>query len=185
MSALSPITLEESKRLVELEEIIEKGVGTFIKVGEALAEIKTAKLYKASHTSFEKYCQEEWGFTRQNAFDLIETSAAAENVKSILQSPDRGVVRPLRVLTDPEQQRAAMQEAVESAPNGKPTAKDVEAAVERVQSGETKAERIHFKPSNGLQYADLAISTLKKIQPNDTERKAALNKVLKFIQNSL
>lgn len=186
MSTLSPITMAESKRLVELEEIIESGVTTFIKVGEALAEIRDNRLYKASHATFEDYCQGEWQMSRFNAYNLIKSSAAAVNVDQGKQGPmNERQARPLAKLETATQQREAWQEAQEIAGDAPVTAKHVEQAVERVQSGAPKAERIHFKPSNGMQYADLAISNLKKIQPNDTERKAAFNKVLKFIQSSL
>jgi hypothetical protein len=188
MSALSHITAVESKRLVELEEQIEKGIKTFITVGEALAEIRDSQLYRVSYESFEAYCLEEWDMSRPRVYQLIGAAIVAKTVSTTVDIPaptSERQARPLTKLATPAQQREAWQEAQEIAGDAPVTAKHVEVAVERVQSGEPKAERIHFKPSNGMQYAELAISNLKKIQPNDTERKAAFNKVLKFIQSSL
>jgi hypothetical protein len=75
---LEPISLEEAKCLVELEHIIETGRQRFIEVGNALAEIRDARLYRADFTSFEAYCQEMWGFTKQHAYRLIKAAPIAE-----------------------------------------------------------------------------------------------------------
>jgi hypothetical protein len=139
------------------------------------------------YKDWEEYIRIQFNMTDRHSYRLIDF----EDIKRTLNSDQlvtppnsESQVRPLKGL-QPSQQREAWQEAQEIAGDAPVTAKHVEAAVERVQSGEPKAERIHFKPSNGMQYAELAISNLKKIQPNDTERKAAFNKVLKFIQSSL
>lgn len=174
------ISLPESARLVELEEIIEKGVSTFIKVGEALAEIRDKKLYRVSHGTFEEYCKEEWQISRRSAYDLISTSSAAQNVQEVAQIT-REQARPLAKLKEPAQQRAAIAVAVESANGTQPTTAQVESAVEQVQA-ETQPERSRpFCPSNGMQYARLAIENLKKIQPNDNERNAAFMAVQRFL----
>lgn len=174
------ISASESLRLAELEEVIEKGIGTFIKVGEALAEIKTGKLYRGTYGSFEAYCREEWSMSRYNAFDLIETSKAAKNVEEV-QQITREQARPLAALKQPEQQRQALQSAVEKANGSQPTAKQVAAAVEEVKAeAQPKRERVPG-PSNGMKYATMAMENLKMIQPNDTERDKAFLAVQRFI----
>jgi hypothetical protein len=70
-------------RLAECEAIIERGLRTFIEVGEALREIRDAKLYAATHATFEDYCKERWGregISRARAYQLI---AAAEVSKKL------------------------------------------------------------------------------------------------------
>lgn len=74
MTTLAP---SESKRLQELEIVIETGKQTFVAVGNALAEIRDGRLYKATHKTFEDYCQTKWGLSRPRAYQMIE---AAETV---------------------------------------------------------------------------------------------------------
>ncbi len=70
--------------LQECESILERGRRTkasFMEQGEALLKIRSERLYKDKHyTSFDTYCHEEWGFTRQRACDLIK---AFESVKEL------------------------------------------------------------------------------------------------------
>ena len=72
------LSIAESKRLLELEKTIARGKKTFVEVGLALAEIRDLKLYKHEHNSFEVYCREKWGWTRQHAYRLIEAAPIAE-----------------------------------------------------------------------------------------------------------
>jgi len=61
-------------RLAELETRIERGLQTFIEVGEALAEIRDQRLYRESHATFEAYCRERWGWSRQHAYRQIKAA---------------------------------------------------------------------------------------------------------------
>ena len=72
------LTGPEQARLLILEEKIESGMKRFIETGKALAEIRDTKLYMGTHSTFEKYTKERWGFTRQRAHQFIEHSAVAE-----------------------------------------------------------------------------------------------------------
>lgn len=82
---IEAITLDESKRLIALEKSIQEGVAVFVSVGNALAEIKESKLYRADFKTFEDYCQKRWNFSRIRAYQLIEAAevhkALPENVK--------------------------------------------------------------------------------------------------------
>jgi hypothetical protein len=73
-------TIIERTRLAELERTIELGLQTFVEVGDALAEIREKRLYRASHGTFESYCRERWGFVASRARQLI---AAAETVTAV------------------------------------------------------------------------------------------------------
>lgn len=73
------ISLDESKRLIELETIINAEQKAFIEVGNALAEIRDTRLYRSDYPSFEKYCQEKWTFTKQHAYRLIKCAPIAES----------------------------------------------------------------------------------------------------------
>lgn len=142
------LTTTEQAQLERCETVIAAGRQTFIEVGNALMEIRDNRLYKAEYKSFEGYCLEKWGFKRGNAHDLIETANAAKTVQDIEQfstTPTREQVRPLTKLDTPDQQREAWQDAV-TASGGKPTAKHVEAAVEKVQSRGRPIEPLVLTP---------------------------------------
>jgi len=49
---MEQITSKEQKTLERLEEVIEKGLPTFIDVGKALIKIRDERLYRAGHKTF-------------------------------------------------------------------------------------------------------------------------------------
>lgn len=61
-------------------KIIRDGKDTFVKVGVALEEVRDTKSYIGHYKTFEDFCQEEHGFTRQYANRMIN---AAEAVNSL------------------------------------------------------------------------------------------------------
>ena len=64
--------------LQELESRIEKGLQTFIEVGNCLLEIRDRRLYKEQgYSRFEDYCQERWGWSRERGRQLIEGAKVA------------------------------------------------------------------------------------------------------------
>jgi hypothetical protein len=86
--ASTDLTAAETDRLVELEQAVDRGLQTFVEVGQALAEIRERKLYRASHDTFERYCRERWGFTRQRALQFIDAAAVTTVVvKAGLPAP--------------------------------------------------------------------------------------------------
>ncbi len=125
------LTATEQVRLIHLENAIEVGLRTFVDVGNALLEIRDARLYRLNYATFEDYCRERWGFTRMHASRLIGAAEVVANVTNWLQidpPTTESQARPLTVL-EPEQQREAWQRAVETAPDGKVTAAHVESVV--------------------------------------------------------
>jgi len=141
---MNELTLNEQARLNECEAVIERGLKTFVEVGNALLAIREAKLYRLDYETFEEYCQERWGFTNEYARLNMR---AAEVVKRIQETPTMvGVLpttesqaRPLTQL-EPEEQAVAWQRVVESAPNGKVTAAHV-ISVAKEFMAERNAER--------------------------------------------
>jgi hypothetical protein len=77
---MSEMTTTECSQLEKCETTIEHGINTFVEVGEALAEIRNAKLYRASHRTFEAYCDEKWKFSRQRAYQLIDQAKVVRAV---------------------------------------------------------------------------------------------------------
>jgi hypothetical protein len=64
--------------LKELEAVIERGTKTFIEVGLALAEIRDLRLYRQTHATFEAYCAEQWGWTRQRSYQLMNAATVVK-----------------------------------------------------------------------------------------------------------
>lgn len=148
---MSALTVKETARLTELEAVIEKGVNTFIEVGDALLIIREEKLYRNEHETFEVYCRVRWQFGRARANQLIE---AAQITHVITESPGGTMAtngshsetpavgnatpvpateRQVRALAKlPESERAeAWQEVVEAAGDAKVTAKNLADVVNR------------------------------------------------------
>lgn len=63
--------------LAECEEVIERGRLTFLEVGSALAAIRDGRLYQNTHATFEAYCRERWGMSRQHAYRQIAAARRA------------------------------------------------------------------------------------------------------------
>jgi hypothetical protein len=128
---LSP---KERSRLSALEATVERGLTTWWEVGLALVEIRDARLYRATHSTFESYCRERWGFSRQRAHQHIVAGLFAEVCQRTLDKvpPNEHAARAqLEQLTrevlaalPPEEQAAAIREAARRArsnigPSGK------------------------------------------------------------------
>ena len=72
------LTQADTARLKELESVIERGRKTFIEVGYALAEIRDQRLYRQTHATFEAYCTEQWGWTRQRSYQLMNAATVVK-----------------------------------------------------------------------------------------------------------
>jgi hypothetical protein len=68
------LTPADTERLKELESVIERGRKTFVEVGYTLAEIRAGRLYRQTHATFEAYCAEQWGWTRQRSYQLMNAA---------------------------------------------------------------------------------------------------------------
>jgi hypothetical protein len=74
-----------SRTLAELEDIIAKGLPIirdtlpkYQEVGAVLEEIRSRKLYKPTHKSFERYLLERWKISRAHCYRLIAAARVAE-----------------------------------------------------------------------------------------------------------
>jgi len=124
------LTDTEGERLPQLEQTIERGLKTFVDVGVALLEIRDSRLYRKEHGTFEDYCRERWSIERRRAYQLMDAAEVTQNVKNFSHLPEReSHAAPLAHL-EPEQQREAWQQVVETAPEGKITAAHVQSVVD-------------------------------------------------------
>lgn len=137
------LSITEAAELAQHEATIERGLKTFVDVGQALLSIRDDRLYRAQYGTFEDYCRERWGWERRHAYRLMDAAQAVENVSNWtqIQPATESQARPLTQLKEPEQQINAWQRAVETAPNGKITAAHVQTVVNEI-TGKTQPEPV-------------------------------------------
>lgn len=77
-----------TRTLRECEQIIERGLTTFVEVGQALMEIRDGRLYREQgYSLFEDYCQQRWGWKHSHAYRLIESAQVATLLSPIGETP--------------------------------------------------------------------------------------------------
>jgi hypothetical protein len=163
MNGAQPLTLFDDDMFIEskldllahYERIIERGLDTFVEVGMALLEIRDGKLYQQKgYKTFEQYCRERFQLERRHAYRLMDAAEVVENVSNWTQivPATESQARPLTSLPR-EEQPAAWQEAVETAPNGKVTAAHVQEVVDSrrpMQVHYSSETPEHYTPSDIL-----------------------------------
>jgi len=134
------MTHDEAKELKTLEKVIERGMSTFVEVGNALKTIRDSRLYREQYKTFDKYVKERWGFNKQRAYQLIESADAVENVQHVgqIEPPTNARQASELAKAPPEKQAEVWKEVVETTPS--PTAKDVKAVVEKHKQAELHQE---------------------------------------------
>ena len=143
LSYVEALTVPEVDRKAQLEATIERGMQTFVEVGLALMEIRDGRLYRAEFGTFEEYCQERWGWTRQRANQLIASADVVSNLEMttiVVKPSTESQARPLAALP-PAQQREAWERVLETAPNGKITAAIVTQAAKEIRQERTEQRR--------------------------------------------
>jgi hypothetical protein len=142
------LTEEEQRDRLHLERRVEKAV---FEAGKALAELRDRRLYRSTHSTFEEYCKDRFGFQRRHPYRLIEASAVFDNLMKMCPNwtqneddPDtvhseqrqilptaEGQVRPMTKL-EPQEQQEAWLRAVEVAGGKVPTGRIVKDVVQRI-----------------------------------------------------
>lgn len=146
------LTISQQERLTDQERIVRGGLQAFYDVGEALSVIRDEKLYRLDYDTFEDYCQSKWGMSRTYAHRLIKSADVIDNLLPTGNKPEaERQVRPLTQLP-PEQQAEAWQQATDTAPNGKITAKHVQETVDQLKEQSKAAP----KPANYITLEDWA-----------------------------
>src|SRR6266850_2708468 len=146
------LTFEEQTRLAECETVIEKGLKTFVEVGNALLEIRDSKLYRQEFGTFEEYCRQRWKIARNYANKLIAAAEVVSNLGTNVPKPrNESQVRPL-VGMEPEQQREAWRIASEATPN--PSAAFVAQVAATIERAITDAKRDMGQETNPVRVID-------------------------------
>lgn len=85
-------------------------VWTFYEVGDALQAIRDQRLYRATHGTFEDYCQQRWQMPRRYANRLILAANVMDNLGPVgPKSDSESQVRPLTALPADQQVEAWQQ----------------------------------------------------------------------------
>jgi hypothetical protein len=116
----------ETSELVQCEAVIERGMSTFVEVGNALLRIREGRLYRDQYDSFETYCLEKWEMSGRRAHQLVDSAKVMQNLgaEQIVQLPKSEAVTRELAKVPQEKQQAVWEKALELH-KGKPTADDV------------------------------------------------------------
>lgn len=129
--AVDTLPPAEADRLEHLEAVIDRGIQTFVEVGLALAEIRDRRLYRVEHCTFEDYCRERWGWSRQHAYRQIQAAEVARQMSPMgdtVPATER-VARALVPVLEEERPRVwAEAQAAAEAEGREVTAADVDRA---------------------------------------------------------
>lgn len=145
--AVAKLTKTEEVSLIAAESVIQKGLATFVEVGDALGRIRGGRLYRATHDTFEAYCQDKWQMTRQRANQLIAGSEVVGELTTTVVTalPKTESVAREVAKAPPEKRVEAWGRAVDAAPKdaaGEPqvTAEIAREAVAAVVADDAPAE---------------------------------------------
>ncbi|WP_242059336.1 MULTISPECIES: hypothetical protein [Nostoc] len=144
------LTEEEQRDRLHLERRVERA---FFEAGKALAELRDRRLYRSTHSTFEEYCKDRFGFERRHPYRLIEAAGVVDNLikmcpnwtqNEIEDDPatvhsdqlqilptSEGQVRPMTKL-EPQEQQEVWLRAVELAGGKVPTGRIVKDVVQKI-----------------------------------------------------
>lgn len=148
----SPLSDEERQELHALKREVEDGQKTFVKVGNSLRTIRTGRLHRETHRTFEAYVEERFGIGRGHAYNLIAAADAAQNLATFAETApiNEYQVRPL-VKLGAEQQKVAWGKAVAEAQGKRPTHDVVKAVVDEMTG---KQSPVQFAVPSELSISD-------------------------------
>jgi len=132
--AVDQLAAAEQADLQRLEIIIERGVGTFIEVARALAEIKQKRLF-VGYATFEEYCNGRWEFGpsyRQRLLDAAQVVEILPMGKNVVLPTNERQVRPLVLLSNANDVRNAWDQALKVAGEKPVTGKIVASTVHKL-----------------------------------------------------
>ncbi|MBW4558192.1 MAG: hypothetical protein KME59_20115 [Trichormus sp. ATA11-4-KO1] len=144
LTEIDELTPEEEHQRLYLERRVERA---FYEAGKALMELRDHRLYRSTHKTFEEYCRDRFGHSRQKSNYLIAAADVFDNLTTnccqnlsqgdlttngtqILPTSE-GQVRPLTKL-EPSQQQEVWQTAVEEAGGKVPSGRVVKDVVQRI-----------------------------------------------------
>jgi hypothetical protein len=95
-----PLTQREKALKAELEAVVRAGFETFMRVGEALCEIRRHRLFRAEYITFSDYVRSEFGMALSTANGLLRSAEMAQQlVDDGIQLPADTLPSALKALT--------------------------------------------------------------------------------------
>lgn len=101
MQLSAPLSEPERSQLEELELVLHRHFRSFVDAGEALRAIRDSgrpsmRLYRDTHQTFEEYCEERWGITKDYANKMVRGAICYAEMKmdttvSVLPERERHV----------------------------------------------------------------------------------------------
>jgi hypothetical protein len=79
-SAPQPLTAAEKIRRAQLIRTVERGLSQFLAVGAALLELRSSRLYRETHDTFESFCRETFGLARSTTDQVIRSASTAQTL---------------------------------------------------------------------------------------------------------
>jgi hypothetical protein len=157
LQTADPLTPQEVSELRELEDVIQEGLASFLKTGLAFGRIRYLRLYRATHDTFESYCQCKWGLSLSRTNQIIRTCEVCDNITNafpqdaaLLADTNEHGLRPLSRLA-PELQVAAWEliKHVEERPRGTTIEEVVDTIRNAITAGwEERTERQSARSPN-------------------------------------
>jgi len=118
-TAAAALSIAEQSSLARCEQIIDRGLSSFVEVGTALAEIRDKRLYRTAEEpnwTFGDYCKERWGIGRDYAYKQIDSAIIHKHLSTIVDiSPaTESQCRPLTTIrkTTPDGERVLDMERI-------------------------------------------------------------------------
>ena len=183
------LSVEERKILNDCEAIIGRNMLGVVEFGQALARIRDLKLYRADYETWEAYVAKRWEIKARTSYQYITAAEIFENVRNCAETAilptNESQLRQLARLGDGDQVQA-WKEAVETAPDGKMTARHVAGVVSNLL-GEQIRQKARTEQGQNHRQSRAMPDHLKELvwQLIEHVRDARLNNFSKTVKNEL
>ena len=177
------LSLVEKNNLQYHEQVIQKGLASFIEVGESLMAIREGKLYRAEFGTFENYCKVRWGISKRHANRLIGAKELQDEMGPI--GPKIQTESQARELAKvpTEKRQEVIERTIEK--EGKLTAASIKDMAQQLTEEREPEVVTTTVESTAMQQAAKAISALLEVSTQDPMHDDAMRKVRQFCNRRL
>ena len=140
---------------------------------EAITVIHNKKLYRVEYDTFEEFCNTELNITKRHTYRIMDSVKVIENLKSnprVTLPEYEKHARPLKKL-EPELQKVAWQDVVESNEPEKITAKVIEETINNYKELNTELKEVKERPLFVANTEEDIIKKAKELQQEKTKEK--------------